>query len=134
MMKVNELENFQLEVQWQVDELISVVAKLNFVVVTTADGFEVAASEGSKFTREDVSKLAAMSSSIAAIGGMAVREISNSEECESILIDGSESYILILGVPHPKKSLIMGLVASHDAVLGQILYQAKLAAAEICKL
>lgn len=127
-------KKFQAEVQRLIDSLLAGINKLSFVVVTTADGFEVAASESLQFSREDVAKLAAMSSSIAAIGSMAVKEISNTEGYESILIEGAKNYILILGVPHPERSLIMGLVASHDAVLGQVLYQAKLVAAEICKI
>lgn len=127
-------EMFQVETQRLVNELLGSILKLNFVVVTTADGFEVASSESSQFSREDIAKLAAMSSSIAVIGNMAVKEVSHAEQYESILIEGAENYILILGIPHPQRSLIMGLVASHDAVLGQVLYHAKMVAAQICKI
>ncbi len=101
------------------------VQKLNGVkgaVVTTGDGFEVAVSAGSE---ADAAKLSAMASSISAIGSMAVQESNVGKQHESITIESDEGYIFIMDIHHPTCPMILSVVTTKSALLGQVIYYSK---------
>lgn len=106
---------------------------VRLIVATSTDGFEVASVNTSQLKNTDVAKIAAMSSSLSAIGNMAVKEISPGNQYQSIQIESDNGYILIVEVPYPKYPLIMNIVTTKDAILGQVLYRTKQSIAEICK-
>ncbi len=101
------------------------VQKLNGVkgaVITTSDGFEVAVNVVSD---TDGAKLSAMASSISAIGNMAVQETGIGSRHQSIVIEGDDGYIFIMDIQHPSCPMILNVITSKSAVLGQVIYYAK---------
>lgn len=127
-------QEFQPAVQALIEELSQQLVGVKFIVVTSIDGFELASTQAGSFSQSDAAKVAAMSSSISAIGSMAVKEVAVGNQYESIIIEGNGGYILILELPHPKHPLVMSLIASEKAILGQMLYQAKQTVTRICEL
>jgi uncharacterized protein len=92
-------------------------------VVATSDGFEVAARTSKNM---DASKLAATACSISALGAM-VSEESEIGQYHYLMVEASEGHVVILEVAHPAMPMILNLVITRGDVLGQVLYQAKLA-------
>jgi uncharacterized protein len=97
------------------------------VVISTEDGFEVAARVENT---AQVARLSAMASSLAALGAIAGEE-SNLGACHSLVIEASEGHIVMLQARRTDVSLIMSVVAGRDAIMGQVLYFAKQAAREL---
>jgi predicted regulator of Ras-like GTPase activity (Roadblock/LC7/MglB family) len=97
-------------------------AGLGNAVISTTDGFDIAVESMSK---EDGSKLSALSSSISAIGHMAVKEVGTGDHHQSILIEGENGYLLIMDIPYPGCPLTMSITASKEAMLGKLIYYAK---------
>ena len=94
------------------------------VLVSTEDGFEVAARVENT---AQVARLSAMASSLAALGALAGEE-SRLGTCDSLMMEAADGYIAILQVRRADVSLIMSVVTGRDAVVGQILYFSKQAA------
>ena len=94
------------------------------VLVSTEDGFEVAARVENT---AQVARLSAMASSLAALGALAGEE-SRLGACDSLMMEAADGYIAILQVRRADVSLIMSVVTGRDAVVGQILYFSKQAA------
>lgn len=101
--------------------LMSDIKGLRGVVVSTEDGFELAACIENT---AQVSRLAAMASSLAALGALAGEE-SNLGSCDSLVMQASQGYLAIVQVQRADVCLILSIVAGPDAVLGQVLYQAR---------
>ena len=106
------------------DELMQEVKGIKAVVVSTEDGFEVAARVENT---AQIARLSAMSSSLATLGAMAGEE-SNLGVCTSLLIEAAEGFIAIIQVRRADVSLIVSVVTGRDAVPGQVLYFSKNAA------
>lgn len=102
--------------------LVQKLSGVKSAVVTTSDGFEVAASAE---TETDAAKLSAMASSISAIGSMAVQETSVGKQHESITIESDEGYIFIMDIHHPSCPMILSVVTARSALLGQVIYYSK---------
>lgn len=109
------------------DELMQEVKGIKAVVVATEDGFEVAARIENT---AQVARLSAMASSLAALGAMAGEE-SQLGVCHSLLMEAAEGYIVIVQVRRADVSLIVSVVTGRDAVVGQVLYFSKKAAATL---
>ena len=109
------------------DELMQEVKGIKAVVVATEDGFELAARNDNT---AQVARLSAMASSLAALGAMAGEE-SQLGVCHSLLMEAAEGYIVIVQVRRADVSLIVSVVTGRDAVIGQVLYFSKKAAATL---
>ena len=109
------------------DELMQEVKGIEAVVLATEDGFEVAARIENT---AQVARLSAMASSLAALGAMAGEE-SQLGVCHSLLMEAAEGYIVIVQVRRADVSLIVSVVTGRDAVVGQVLYFSKKAAASL---
>ena len=109
------------------DELMQEIKGLKAVVVATEDGFEVAARVENT---AQVARLSAMASSLAALGAMAGEE-SQLGVCHSLLMEAADGYITIVQVRRADVSLIVSVVTGRDAVIGQVLYFSKKAAATL---
>ncbi|CAB5700038.1 Roadblock/LC7 domain [Delftia tsuruhatensis] len=93
-------------------------------VVSTEDGFEVAAhAQGQGST----ARLSAMASSMAALGAIAGEE-NQLGACSNVVIEAAEGFIVMLQARRPDLSLVLSVVASREATLGQILYVSREAA------
>ena len=109
------------------DELMQEVKGIKAVVVATEDGFEVAARVENT---AQVARLSAMASSLAALGAMAGEE-SRLGVCHSLVMEAAEGFIAIVQVRRADVSLIVSVVTGRDAVIGQVLYFSKKAAASL---
>lgn len=108
-------------------ELMELVKGIKAVVISTEDGFEVAARVENT---AQIARLSAMASSLAALGAMAGEE-SQLGVCHSVVMEAAEGHIAILQVRRPDLSLIVSVVTGRDAVIGQVLYYSKKAAAAL---
>ncbi len=103
------------------------VKGLQAVVISTEDGFEVAAyAENKAQTR----RLAAMASSLAALCDVAGEE-SQLGLSDSVTISAAEGHIIMLKVARTDMPLTLSVVARKDTVIGQALYFARMTAAEL---
>ena len=109
------------------DELMQEVKGIKAVVIATEDGFEVAARVENT---AQVARLSAMASSLAALGAMAGEE-SRLGMCHSLMMEAAEGFIAIVQVRRADVSLIVSVVTGRDAVVGQVLYFSKKAAATL---
>ena len=109
------------------DDLMQDVKGIKAVVVATEDGFEVAARVENT---AQVARLSAMASSLAALGAMAGEE-SRLGVCHSLVMEAAEGFIAIVQVRRADVSLIVSVVTGRDAVIGQVLYFSKKAAATL---
>lgn len=112
-----------------VNALVEATQGVQTAVVATSDGIVVASRSATSF---DESKLAAMSSSIAAIGSVVTEETSVGE-CRSIMVDAANGCTVILSIPSPDWPMILCVIATKSAVLGQVIYAAREAAATIAR-
>lgn len=112
-----------------VETLMAEVKGIKAVVIATEDGFEVAARVENT---AQVSRLAAMASSLAALGAVAGEE-SGLGVCDSVLIEAAHGYILMLQVRHPQAGLIISVITSRSAIMGQALYLSRQAARKLEK-
>ncbi len=86
--------------------------------VCTVDGFEVVAVHRDEETRR---RLAAMASSIHALGSALVREVDLG--CyENLVLEGSKGKMLMMSVPGCEGSLLLTAIASQDALFGHFHY------------
>lgn len=116
--------NLQRACDRALDELMTEVKSIKAVVVSTEDGFEVAARVENT---AQIARLSAMASSLAALGAMAGEE-SQLGLCESLVMQATEGFIAITQVRRSDVSLIVSVVTGRDAVTGQVLYFSKKAA------
>ena len=119
--------NLQRACDRSLDELMLEIKGIKAVVVSTEDGFEVAARVENT---AQVARLSAMASSLAALGAMAGEE-SRLGVCESLLMQAANGFIAIVQVRRADVSLIVSVVTGADAVVGQVLYFSKKAAAAL---
>lgn len=109
------------------DELMANVKGLLAVMVSSEDGFEVAARVQNS---AQITRLSAMASSLSALGDLAGQE-SNLGECEKVMVEAKDGLIVILQVRRPGFPLVLSAIASKSTVVGQLLYFAKQAALSI---
>jgi predicted regulator of Ras-like GTPase activity (Roadblock/LC7/MglB family) len=93
-------------------------------VVSTEDGFEVAAQVENT---AEVSRLSAMASSIAALGAIAGEE-SRVGACDNVVIAAQDGHIVMRQVRRNDVSLVLSIVAGREAIVGQMLYFSRQAA------
>jgi len=106
------------QVMTAIEETFAATKGIRAVVAATADGFDVAsiAPGGANATR-----VAATASSIAAIGQAVGRETGlGANRC--VTLDFAEGYVVVASLPHADLDLVISVVTSRDAVIGQINY------------
>lgn len=108
------------ETKLLLDELVGVKA----VVISSVDGFDVAsASKGSL----DPVRIAAMASSIAAIGSVVAHETALGTPT-NIMINSAIGFVQIFNVDRPDIQLIVNIVSDSTGVLAQVAYRGRLMA------
>ena len=108
-------------------KLMERVKGIQAVVVSTEDGFEVAAYAENK---AQTKRLAAMASSLSALCDVAGEE-SHLGHSESVIISAAGGHILLLKVARDDLPLTLSVVAKKETVIGQALYFARMAADEL---
>lgn len=88
------------------------------VVISSVDGFDIA----SAVTRDlDPSKIAAMASSIAAIGIVVSQEVGVGAS-KSITVNTEDGFVYITNIELAGKPCTLNVIASSAAILAQIIY------------
>jgi predicted regulator of Ras-like GTPase activity (Roadblock/LC7/MglB family) len=90
-------------------------------VLLSADGFEVASLKVGKAGAE---RLAAMGSSLGAIGSAIAKE-AGIVECSRMIIEADSGTVVIMHVPDAKPPMSLAVVADGASVLGQLLWAAR---------
>lgn len=102
-------------------QLMREIKGVKAVVVSTEDGFEVAAQVENT---AQISRLSAMASSLAALGALAGEE-SRLGACDSLVMEASHGFIAIVQIRRKEVTLILSVVTGRDAIIGQVLYFSK---------
>ena len=103
----------------ELQDIISNVRGVNFVMVCSTDGFELA----SLYKRDiyNKGKLAAVSSSILAMVTAFTQEI-HLTGCQSITLDAENGKAILNAIPNKNYPMIMVALTSKDILLGQALF------------
>lgn len=106
----------------ELQDIISNVRGVNFVMVCSTDGFELA----SLYKRDiyNKGKLAAVSSSILAMVTAFTQEI-HLTGCQSITLDAENGKVVLSAIPAKNHPMIIVAMADKDVLLGQLLYAIK---------
>lgn len=106
----------------QIHELLNMVSGVDFVMLSSADGFELALA--SKKNLDNRGKIAAVSSSILAMVSAFIAEIHLSG-CKTITLDADNGKVILTAVDHPQYPLVLIAVATKEVLIGQLLYAIK---------
>ncbi len=112
-----------------IEQLMKDVKGARAAVISTEDGFEIASVVENT---AQVSRLAAMASSMAALGAIAGEE-SGLGASSNIIIQAHEGVIIVSLAKRTDVDLILSVVASKDVVMGQLLYAARAATSQLRK-
>lgn len=108
----------------QINDVLMNVKGVDFIMICSSDGFEL-----ETVSRRDAfnsSKLAAVSSSILAMVSAFLKEI-ELIGCQSITLDAENGKAILTAVPSEKNPMVIVTLAAKDVLLGQLLYNLKLA-------
>jgi hypothetical protein len=114
-------ESLLSDAQAAIDLVLAEVRSVKAVVISTGDGFEVAArvEDATQITR-----MSAMASSLSALGALAGEE-NGLGNCKNMIIESESGMLVILQVHRGADTFILSVIAGNDAVVGQILFFAK---------
>jgi predicted regulator of Ras-like GTPase activity (Roadblock/LC7/MglB family) len=101
-------------------QLVDEAANVDAGVIATSDGLCVVASDSEK---EKTEKLAAMASSLCALGEAVVVEVSQGE-CLSVTVEADNTKIFVLRLTQAPALTLM-LVSNKKALVGEIVYAAR---------
>ncbi len=114
----------------QIQELLNSVSGIDFVMLCSSDGFELALA--SKKNLDNTGKIAAVSSSILAMVSAFISEI-DLTGCKTITLDADNGKVVLTGVDHAQHPMVLVAVAAHNVLIGQMLYSVKQAAENLAK-
>ena len=114
----------QQAAQAAVNRLMTELKGVRAVVIATEDGFELA---GRMENNAQVARLSALASSLAALGALAGEE-SNLGACDNVIIEAAHGHLVLVQARHAEVDLIVSVITSREAIIGQVLYLSKLVA------
>ena len=114
----------------QTHELLNMVSGVDFVMLCSSDGFELALA--SKKNLGNSGKIAAVSSSILAMITAFISEI-NLIGCQTITLDAENGKAFLTAIPHPQYPLVLVAMTNKEILLGQILYEIRVASELLIK-
>jgi len=106
----------------QIHELLNNVSGLDFVMLCSSDGFQLALASKKKL--ENTGKIAAVSSSILAMVSAFISEI-NLIGCKTLSLDAENGHVVLTGVEHAHYPMLIVAVGSSDVLIGQMRYEVK---------
>jgi len=116
---MNISEKLHNKYQQECQQLLNGQTGILAVVIASADGFDIA----SAVTKSLVpARIAAMASSISAIGTVVSQEVSLGNS-KSVTVNTEKGFTYITHLELEGKSCILNVVADDSAVLAQIIYQ-----------
>lgn len=105
---------------WSAIQALQSLSGIVAVVVATADGFDVA----SAVTRGvDAARIAAMASSISAIGTVVAQE-GGLSRCRQITVGTADGFVHTSAVNRHDGELVLNVIGDTGAVLAQVVYTA----------
>lgn len=107
--------------QKQLEGFVQATPGVLSAVLLSADGFEVASLQTGK---GGAARLAAMGSSLSAIGSAIARE-AGIVECNRMILESDSGTIVIMNIPDARPSLSLAIIADASCVLGRLLWAAK---------
>lgn len=99
------------------DELLDKLGDARAVLVATEDGFELAYAMRDAI---EPARLAAMTSSIAAIGDIASRE-AGIGQTRCFVLEASEGFLVMRSAQHQQFKLVLTALARRGALLGMVM-------------
>ncbi len=126
--KFNEVVQAQARAEAQ--SLLDEVQGVRAVVIATVDGFSIAHAARSDL---DASRIAALASSIAAIGQVAADE-ANLGRSKCMIVDTTTGFVSIYSTQFRTIDLILMIVADSDALIAQVNYRANAVIKRLTKL
>ncbi|WP_199099569.1 roadblock/LC7 domain-containing protein [Dyella sp. ASV21] len=108
-------------IRHHMEALMAREQEISGVLVSTIDGFRVAACLTGTLSAE---KLSAMASSLLAINEAVCQE-SSVGECRDLVIEASQGRILLMDIPHPAQKLILTVLCRAKVTMGQVLWAAR---------
>ena len=109
------------ECQAQLDALRREHREVLGTLLSTMDGFEVAASVGAPISPK---KMAAMTSSLLALAEAVSRE-SSVGQCRDLVLESSSGFVLMMDVPSTAHRSVLTVLCTEAAVLGRIRWAAR---------
>jgi predicted regulator of Ras-like GTPase activity (Roadblock/LC7/MglB family) len=106
--------------QRQLAEFVAANSDITLAVVTSGDGFEVAAHPQLPMAQ----RIAAMSSSLQALSEAIAREAGLSRS-RNLIVETDNGTILVLGIPNIAPRLSLEVVESGSEILGRLLWAAR---------
>ncbi len=100
----------------RLQELSGVIA----IVIASADGFDIASSVSGDV---DAARIAAMASSISAIGAVVAQE-GKLGQCRQITVNTKDGFVHVARVDRPDGELVLSVMAQASAVLALVAYSA----------
>ena len=116
--------------QKQIRELLNSVSGVEFVMLCSSDGFEIALAN--KKNVNNSGKIAAVSSSILAMVTAFISEI-DLIGCQTITLDAENGKAIFTAIPNDKYPLVMVALTSKEILLGHMLYEIKATAEALIK-
>ena len=101
----------------QLAEFVAANTQVTLALVTSADGFEIAAHPHLPTAQ----RIAAMSSSLQALSEAMAREAGLSRS-RNLIIEADGGTIVVLGIPDTSPRLSLAVVASGNEILGRLLW------------
>jgi uncharacterized protein len=108
----------QAVIRHHMEALMSREQEISGVLVSTVDGFRVAAQLTGELSAE---KLSAMASSLLAINEAVCQE-SSLGECRDLVVEATQGRILLMDIPHPAQKLILTVLCRSKVTMGQVLW------------
>ncbi|HEX4509095.1 MAG TPA: roadblock/LC7 domain-containing protein [Burkholderiaceae bacterium] len=120
-------EQFESVAARVAEGLLARMDRARAVVVATEDGFRVAAATHEPL---DTSRLAAITSSMTAIGETVSRETGlGAVRC--LMVESDDGYLVMRATRHASLGLVVAALVGHDALLGLVIHGVGEAAREL---
>lgn len=112
-------ETFLIEARAEVQSMLVSVQGLNSVLLSSTDGFELAAAyKGSDLPG---GKIAAVSSSILALVEAFVGEI-NLKGCQTVSLEAENGKAFLASIPAPHHPMVLVVIANYNVLMGQVFH------------
>lgn len=116
---MNISKNLLIKANDECQQLLSGHTGILAVVIASGDGFDIASAVTKKLVP---ARIAAMASSIAAIGAVVSQEASLGDS-KSVTVNTENGFTYITHIEIDGKNCILNVVADSSAILAQIIYQ-----------
>lgn len=116
-------DELRLQAQSVASQLLSDIQGARSVLLASADGFDLASAG----VHDDGSRLAAMTSSIAAIGQVVSQETEIGEP-QCLVVDATKGFLIVRSTQYRGAHLVINVLTTRDALLGMAMHMVAAAA------